>query len=134
MNKQENKNSTESIREYRADITEEISENIIMQLKQIPSGKRGLLVIKGPNIGDKFFIGKDEFLIGRSPESDVLLDDITVSRKHAILRKNADNYILIDAGSLNGSYLNGNIVEEAVLSNCDRIQIGKYIFLYFSIK
>ncbi|MCK5566928.1 MAG: FHA domain-containing protein [Actinomycetia bacterium] len=134
MNKQENKNSTESIREYKADITEEISENIIRQLKQIPSGKIGLLVIKGPNIGDKFFIEKDEFLIGRSPESDVLLDDITVSRKHAILRKDADNYRLTDAGSLNGSYLNGNIVEEAVLSNGDRIQIGKYIFLYFSIK
>lgn len=134
MNKQENKNSTESIREYKADITEEISENILIQLKQIPSGKRGLLVIKGPNIGDNFFIEKDEFLIGRSPESDVLLDDITVSRKHAILRKDADSYILIDTGSLNGSYLNGNIVEEAVLSNGDRIQIGKYIFLYFSIK
>ncbi len=134
MNKQENKNSTESIREYKADITEEISENIIRQLKQIPSGKIGLLVIKGPNIGDKFFIEKDEFLIGRSPESDVLLDDITVSRKHAILRKDADSYRLTDAGSLNGSYLNGNIVEEAVLSNGDRIQIGKYIFLYFSIK
>jgi len=134
MNKQENKNSTESIREYKADITEEISENIIRQLKQIPSGKIGLLVIKGPNIGDKFFIEKNEFLIGRSPESDVLLDDITVSRKHAILRKDADSYRLTDAGSLNGSYLNGNIVEEAVLSNGDRIQIGKYIFLYFSIK
>ncbi len=134
MNKQENKNSTESIREYKADITEEISENIIRQLKQIPSGKIGLLVIKGPNIGDKFFIEKDEFLIGRSPESDVLLDDITVSRKHAIFRKDADSYRLTDAGSLNGSYLNGNIVEEAVLSNGDRIQIGKYIFLYFSIK
>ena len=134
MDKQENKNSTESIRGYKVDITEEISENIIMQLREIPSGKRGLLVIKGPNIGDKFFIEKDEFLVGRSPESDVLLDDITVSRKHVILKKDVDGYKLFDAGSLNGSYLNGNIVEEALLSNGDRIQIGKYIFLYFSIK
>ncbi|MCJ7666351.1 MAG: FHA domain-containing protein [Actinobacteria bacterium] len=134
MNKQENKNGTESIREYKADLTEEISEIIMMQLKQIPSGKKGLLVIKGPNIGDKFFIEKDEFFIGRSPESDVLLDDITVSRKHAILKKDADDYKMIDTGSLNGSYLNGNIVEDALLANGDRIQIGKYIFLYFSIK
>jgi len=134
MDKQENKNSTESIRGYKVDVTEEISENIIMQLREIPSGKRGLLVIKGPNIGDKFFIEKDEFLVGRSPESDVLLDDITVSRKHVILKKDVDGYKLFDAGSLNGSYLNGNIVEEALLSNGDRIQIGKYIFLYFSIK
>ena len=105
-----------------------------MQLKRILPGKRGLLVIKGPSIGDEFYIEKDEFIIGRSPESDVLLDDITVSRKHALLRKDEDEYRLIDYGSLNGSYLNGNIVDEAILSNGDRIQIGKYIFLYFSIK
>ena len=91
MNKHENnKNNTESIREYKADITEEISEKILIQLKKIPLGKRGLLVIKGPNIGDEFYIEKDEFIIGRSPESDVLLDDITVSRKHALLKKDDD--------------------------------------------
>ncbi len=134
MNKHENNNNTESIREYKADITKEISEKILMQLKKILPGKRGLLVAKGPNIGDEFYIEKDEFIIGRSPESDVLLDDITVSRKHALLIKDGDNYRLLDAGSLNGSYLNGNIVEEVILSNGDRIQIGKYIFIYFSIK
>ncbi len=111
---------------------EEISEKILMQLKRILPGKRGVLVIKGPNIGDEFFIEKDKFIIGRSPESDVFLDDITVSRKHALLKKDGVDYRLIDSGSLNGSYLNGNIVEEAILSNGDRIQIGKYIFLYFS--
>jgi pSer/pThr/pTyr-binding forkhead associated (FHA) protein len=134
MNKKENKKNTESIREYKADITEEISEKILMQLKKILPGKRGLLVIKGPGIGDEFYIEKDEFIIGRSPESDVLLDDITVSRKHALLKKDENEYRLIDSGSLNGSYLNGNIVDEAFLSNGDRIQIGKYIFLYFSTK
>jgi len=134
MNKQKNNDNTESIRKYKADITEEISEKILMQLKRILPGKRGVLVIKGPNIGDEFFIEKDEFIIGRSPESDVFLDDITVSRKHALLKKDGVDYRLIDSGSLNGSYLNGNIVEEAILSNGDRIQIGKYIFLYFSTK
>ncbi len=134
MNKHENNNNTESIREYKADITEEISEKVLMQLKKILPGEKGLLVVKGPNIGDEFYIEKDEFIIGRSPESDVLLDDITVSRKHALLKKDGNDYRLLDAGSLNGSYLNGNIIEEAILSNGDRIQIGKYIFIYFSIK
>jgi len=134
MNKHENNNNTESIREYKADIIEEISEKVLMQLKKILPGKKGLLVVKGPNIGDEFYIEKDEFVIGRSPESDVLLDDITVSRKHALLKKDGNDYRLLDAGSLNGSYLNGNIIEEAILSNGDRIQIGKYIFIYFSIK
>ena len=134
MNKKEIKNNTESIIEQRVDISDELSESILIELKKIPAGTSGLLVIKGPNIGDKFFIDKDDYSIGRSPESDVLLDDITVSRKHAILKKDKDYYRLIDAGSLNGSYLNCNIVEEAVLKNGDRIQIGKYIFLYFSVK
>ena len=134
MNKHDDKKNTESIREYKVDIPEEISEKILIQLKKIPPGKKGLLVIKGPSIGDVFYIEKDEFIIGRSPESDVLLDDITVSRKHALLKKDDDEYRLIDDGSLNGSYFNGNIVDEAILSNGDRIQIGKYIFLYFSIK
>jgi len=134
MDKHKNNDNTESIRKYKADITEEISEKILMQLKRILPGKRGVLVIKGPNIGDEFFIEKDEFIIGRSPESDVFLDDITVSRKQKKKKKDGVYYRLIDSGSLNGSYLNGNIVEEAILSNGDRIQIGKYIFLYFSIK
>ena len=60
----------------------------------------------------------------------MLLDDITVSRKHVILRLEEKTCRLIDAGSLNGSYLNGNIVEEAILQDGDRLQVGKYIFLY----
>ncbi|HAJ95684.1 MAG TPA: FHA domain-containing protein [Actinobacteria bacterium] len=134
MSEKDIKNNTESIREQRIDISDEISESILNELKKIPAGKSGLLVIKGPNIGDKFFIDNEEFSIGRSPESNVLLDDITVSRKHAILKRDKDGYRLIDAGSLNGSYINSNIVEEAILRNGDRVQIGKYIFLYFSIK
>lgn len=128
---EEKNNKTESIKDYRVDISDDLSEKIVSELKRMPADKCGLLVIKGPNIGDKFFIDKEESFIGRSPESDVLLDDITVSRKHVILRKEKEGCRLIDAGSLNGSYVNGNIVEEALLKNGDRLQIGKYIFLYF---
>jgi len=134
MSEEEIKNNTESIRKQRIDISDELSESILTELRKIPAGKSGLLVIKGPNIGDKFFIDKEEYSIGRSPESDVLLDDITVSRRHAILRESGDDCRLIDAGSLNGSYVNSNIVDEAILKNGDRVQIGKYIFLFFSIK
>lgn len=131
---EDKKNKTESIKDYRIDSSDELSEKIITELKKIPSGKCGLIVIKGPNIGDKFFIDKEESFIGRSAESDVLLDDITVSRKHVILKKEGEECRLIDAGSLNGSYINGNIVEEAVLQDGDRLQVGKYIFLYFATK
>ena len=134
MNEEAIKNNTESILKQRIDISVELPESILAELKKMPSGKSGLLVIKGPNIGDKFFIDKEEYSIGRSPESDVLLDDITVSRRHAILKRSGDECRLIDTGSLNGSYVNSYIVDEAILKNGDRVQIGKYIFLFFSIK
>lgn len=132
MNDEHKKSKTESIKDYRIDISDDLSEKIVSELKSIPEGRCGLLVIKGPNVGEKFFIDKEESFIGRSPESDVLLDDITVSRKHVIILKDQDGCRMKDAGSLNGSYLNGNIVEEAILNDGDRLQIGKYIFLFFS--
>ena len=134
MEENQKKSKTESIKDYRIDISDELSEKIISELKRLPPGKCGLLDLKGPNIGDKFFIDKEESFIGRSPEADVLLDDITVSRRHVVLKKEKEGCRLIDAGSLNGSYLNGNIVEEALLQDGDRLQVGKYIFLFFSTK
>jgi pSer/pThr/pTyr-binding forkhead associated (FHA) protein len=135
MEEEKNKNNkTESIKKQKADIIDELSENIIADLKSMPEGSRGLVVLKGPNIGEKFLIEGPAFHIDRSPESDILLDDVTVSRRHAMLEKMAGEYRIIDTGSLNGIYVNGDIVEKAILKNGDRIQIGKYIFLYFSIK
>lgn len=125
-------NKTESIGEQKIELTEEISPDILDELKKIPKGKEGLIVIKGPNIGEKFFLTKSKFNIGRSSDSDILLDDITVSRRHAVLEKIEDYYRLVDLDSLNGSYVNGKRVENSKLADGDRIQIGKYIFLFFS--
>lgn len=65
-------------------------------------------------------------------DSDILLDDITVSRQHAIIEKHNEEFIMRDLGSLNGSYVNGEIINESKLHNGDKLQIGKYIFLFFS--
>ncbi|MBN2073672.1 MAG: FHA domain-containing protein [Actinobacteria bacterium] len=129
-----NKNSgkTESITKQIIEKSGEISENILQEIRKLHGGRTGLLVLKGPNTGEKIFINNEFFIIGRSPESDMILDDITVSRKHAVLEKSGKDYTISDAGSLNGSYLNGNIIEKAVLKTGDRIQIGKYIFMFFS--
>lgn len=131
MNSKSNNKKTESIREKEIESAEEVSPDILDDIKKVPIEKSGLVVIKGPNIGAKFFINKSKFTIGRNPKSDVFLDDITVSRKHAVLKKTEQDFKLRDSGSLNGSYLNGNIVEESLLKNGDKIQIGKYIFLFF---
>jgi pSer/pThr/pTyr-binding forkhead associated (FHA) protein len=129
-NKPKNK-KTESIIDKKIEGIEEIASNILEEIKKIPQGSSGLVIIKGPNIGDKFLINKPKLTIGRNLESDIFLDDVTVSRKHAVIKRSGNDFLIKDSESLNGSYVNGEIVDNAVLKNGDRIQIGKYIFLFF---
>ncbi|MBU2563556.1 MAG: FHA domain-containing protein [Actinobacteria bacterium] len=131
MELKSNNNKTESIKDKKIEFVEEVSSNILEDIKKISDVSSGLVIIKGPNIGDKFLINKSKFTIGRNLESDIFLDDVTVSRKHAVLKKVGKDFRIKDSGSLNGSYINGEIVENATLKDGDRIQIGKYIFLFF---
>lgn len=131
MELKSNNNKTESIKDKKIEFVEEVSSNILEDIKKISDVSSGLVIIKGPNIGDKFLINKSKFTIGRNPESDIFLDDVTVSRKHAVLKKVGKDFRIKDSGSLNGSYINGEIVENATLKDGDRIQIGKYIFIFF---
>jgi pSer/pThr/pTyr-binding forkhead associated (FHA) protein len=87
-------------------------------------------VKRGPNAGTRFVMTKDVTTTGRHPESDIFLDDITVSRRHAEIRKNA-GFRIVDMGSLNGTYVNKLRVEEADLSSGDEIQIGKFRLIFF---
>ena len=87
MENKPNNSKTESIKDKEIEYIEEVSSNILEDIKKVPEGSSGLVIIKGPNIGDKFLINKPKLTIGRSLESDIFLDDITVSRKHAVLRK-----------------------------------------------
>ena len=80
---------------------------------------------------EKFLINKDDFNIGRELNSDIFLEDITVSRKHAKIEKINNAFKITDQGSLNGIYINGKLLDEKILENGDRIQIGKYIFYFF---
>jgi len=130
---EKDKNQTESIRESKLEFNEEVSTSIVEDLEKIPKGTNGFVVIKGPNIGEKFLLSKTEIPIGRSPESDIFLDDITVSRKHAVLEKTDQGFKIKDVESLNGTYVNGKRVDDLLLQNGDRIQIGKYVFLYFTL-
>jgi hypothetical protein len=86
------------------------------------------LVIRsgGGRAGEMFPIGKDRLTVGRSPEADVFLDDVTVSRDHAIIVRRGRDYHLDDCGSLNGTYVNRQRVETQLLRHGDELQIGKY--------
>jgi hypothetical protein len=91
-----------------------------------------LVVRKGPQPGERFFIDRGKLTIGRDPESDIFLNDITVSRAHAVVECVDDVVSVKDAGSLNGSYVNGQLVESAVLVNGDVLQIGTFQMLFLS--
>jgi hypothetical protein len=86
----------------------------------------------GGRAGETFPLEDDEIEIGRSPEADVFLDDVTVSRSHAILARGDDGYTIEDKGSLNGTYVNRRRVERAKLEDGDEVQIGKYRLAYLS--
>jgi FHA domain/zinc-ribbon domain len=96
-------------------------------------GDRGVLIVKrGPNAGSKFFLDSDVTEIGRHPESHIFLDDITVSRRHAEIRREGSSFSLNDVGSLNGTYINRERVEEAELQSGDEIQVGKFKLIFLA--
>lgn len=101
-------------------------------VSQLPSKSAMLIVIAGPNRGARFLIDSDETSIGRDPKSEIFLDDVTVSRKHAIIiRSSQGDFKVVDEGSLNGSYVNAHQIQESPLAVGDEIQIGKYRLTYF---
>jgi pSer/pThr/pTyr-binding forkhead associated (FHA) protein len=98
----------------------------------LSEGSAMLVVKRGPNAGSKFAMENDVTRAGRHPNSDIFLDDITVSRRHAEVVRREDGYYVRDAGSLNGTYLNRERIDEAPLANGDELQIGKFRLVFFS--
>lgn len=92
---------------------------------------QALLVIKsGPSAGTTVLLDKDLTRAGRSPDSDVFLNDITVSRHHAEIFREGGRFLIKDAGSLNGTYVNRERVETAELAGGDELQIGKFKLVF----
>lgn len=98
---------------------------------EVPVGLGALLVIRGPNAGSQYVLTAEITEAGRHPESEIFLDDITVSRRHAEIRKSGSTYSVADVGSLNGTYLNSERVEVGDLTDRDEIQIGRFRLLFF---
>ncbi len=98
----------------------------------LPEGGGILWVKRGPNAGSKYVLDRETVLAGRHPDSDIFLDDITVSRRHAEFSRTPSGYVVRDAGSLNGTYLNRDRIEEAPLANGDEVQIGKFKLVFLS--
>jgi pSer/pThr/pTyr-binding forkhead associated (FHA) protein len=101
-------------------------------VESLPVGTALLVVKRGPNAGSRFLLDKDLTTAGRHPESDIFLDDVTVSRRHAEFQRSAEKFLVRDVGSLNGTYLNRERIDEAALSNGDEVQIGKFRLVYLT--
>jgi FHA domain/zinc-ribbon domain len=99
-------------------------------LAALPPGTALLVVRRGPNAGSRFLLDNDLTTVGRHPESDIFLDDVTVSRRHAEFYRQGSRFTVRDVGSLNGTYVNRERIEETDLSGGDEVQVGKFRLMF----
>jgi hypothetical protein len=112
------------------DMSDGLDDDASIGLLELPRGV-GLLVVKrGTDVGARFTLEAPITLAGRHPESDIFLDDVTVSRRHAEFMTSGRVTTVRDVGSLNGTYVNRERIEEVRLSSGDEVQIGKFKLLY----
>ncbi|WP_344061872.1 FHA domain-containing protein [Microbacterium pumilum] len=97
----------------------------------LPSGAALLIVRSGPTAGARYLLDTDVTTVGRHPEADIFFDDVTVSRRHAEITRDAANFELVDQRSLNGTYVNGERVDRAALINGSEVRIGKFRLNFF---
>ncbi|MCL5292142.1 MAG: FHA domain-containing protein [Actinobacteria bacterium] len=109
-------------------------EEEVGPFEAIAQREPSLVVTKGPYVGQRFDLTKSEVTLGRDPGSDIFLDDITVSRKHAQILVEGAELLIEDVGSLNGTYVNNERVERRVLAEGDELQVGKYKLVFVPAK
>jgi len=123
---------------FRADFIKELDANggttepSETGAERLSAGTALLVVKRGPNAGSRFLLDQATTSAGRHPDSDIFLDDVTVSRRHAEFRLGDNEFQVVDVGSLNGTYVNREPVDSAVLANGDEVQIGKFRLVFLS--
>ncbi|WP_306357763.1 MULTISPECIES: FHA domain-containing protein [unclassified Nocardia] len=123
---------------FRADFLNEVEPRTEQTGEQpvgvegLPAGAALLVVKRGPNAGSRFLLDQPTTSAGRHPDSDIFLDDVTVSRRHAEFRQDDDTFQVVDVGSLNGTYVNREPVDSSELQNGDEVQIGKFRLVFLT--
>ncbi|MGH3326878.1 MAG: FHA domain-containing protein [Streptomycetales bacterium] len=123
--------SITGIETFEGERTAELSAADQAAVDALPPGSALLVVQRGPNSGSRFLLDAEVTSAGRHPESDIFLDDVTVSRRHAEFRRAPEGFVVHDVGSLNGTYVNRERIDQALLSGGDEVQIGKYRLVFF---
>jgi hypothetical protein len=117
----------------------ELDDELGAALAELPEGMGMLVVRRGPNAGSRFVLDAPSTTLGRHPESDIFLDDITVSRRHAVVRRiriggdagdAGGGYEIADVGSLNGTYVDHKRIESLPLHHLADVQIGRYVLVF----
>jgi hypothetical protein len=98
----------------------------------LPSGSALLVVRRGPNVGARFLLDSDVTTVGRHPDADIFLDDVTVSRRHAEFLRSGQSFQVKDLGSLNGTYFDGQRVDGAPLTEGSEVQVGKFRLTFYA--
>jgi pSer/pThr/pTyr-binding forkhead associated (FHA) protein len=109
-------------------------EELGVEVGELAVGTGVLVVKRGPESGAKFVLDNELTHVGRHPDSEIFLDDITVSRRHAEFVRTADGYVLRDVGSLNGTYVNRERIEAVPLASGDEVQIGKFKLVFLAAR
>ena len=107
---------------------------VVSEIQNSHGEKAMILIARGSHKGSRFLVTADGATIGRSKDSAIFLDDVTVSRKHATIEKRNNDFVLKDGGSLNGTYINNASINEHTLSSGDEFQIGKFHLLFIGTK
>ena len=128
----------EATRNFSEDLIESdqeiLSDEERAAVDALPSGNALLIVRRGPNQGARFLLDSDVTSVGRHPNADIFLDDVTVSRRHAEFKRSGKSFSVSDLASLNGTQYQGERVESAELVNGSEVQIGKYHLTFFASK
>jgi pSer/pThr/pTyr-binding forkhead associated (FHA) protein len=109
-----------------------LNEEDAAAVDALPPGSALLVVQRGPSAGSRFLLDTDVVTAGRHPDSEIFLDDVTVSRRHAEFRRGPEGYRVSDVGSLNGTYVNRDRIDDVLLQGGDEVQIGKFRLVFFT--
>jgi pSer/pThr/pTyr-binding forkhead associated (FHA) protein len=105
-------------------------EELALSIPELAAGVGVLVVKRGPESGAKYVLENEVTRVGRHPDSDIFLDDITVSRRHAEFRREEEGYRIVDVGALNGTYVNRERIDQVALQSGDEVQIGKFKLVF----
>jgi pSer/pThr/pTyr-binding forkhead associated (FHA) protein len=120
--------SEDLLAEFGSDLSREEQQAI----DALPSGNALLIVKRGPNTGARFLLDQDVTTVGRHPNADIFLDDVTVSRRHAEFLRDGAKFVVRDLASLNGTYFEGERIDETQVTDGAEVQIGKFRLTFFA--